>query len=217
MPLKKLIRRIHLWLGLISGPVIFIVSITGCMYVFQQEIFESTHKNVLFVKPGKAYLPLSSLWARAQTIIGDDLHISSAGVYNDPLKSWSFTAIETNSKGPTYFSYYKNFKTVYLDPYTGLHTGTINYKYEFFTITKWIHQSLLLNYKTGHLIVGWSTVGFVVMLITGLILWWPKNRYTIKQRFIIKRNTRWRRFNYDLHYVPGFYALVFSLVIAVTG
>jgi uncharacterized iron-regulated membrane protein len=39
---KKLIGKIHLWLGLTCGLVVFVVSITGCLYAFQAEIQELT-------------------------------------------------------------------------------------------------------------------------------------------------------------------------------
>jgi uncharacterized iron-regulated membrane protein len=55
------------------------------------------------------------------------------------------------------------------------------------------------------------------MLITGLILWWPKNRSASKQRFNIKWNARWRRVNYDLHNVLGFYITWVMIFIVITG
>jgi uncharacterized iron-regulated membrane protein len=36
--MKKLIGKLHLYLGLISGIMVFIISITGCILAFEQEI-----------------------------------------------------------------------------------------------------------------------------------------------------------------------------------
>jgi uncharacterized iron-regulated membrane protein len=55
------------------------------------------------------------------------------------------------------------------------------------------------------------------MLITGLILWWPKRKQNAKQRFTIKWNARWRRKNYDWHNVMGFYVSCIALILALTG
>jgi uncharacterized iron-regulated membrane protein len=55
------------------------------------------------------------------------------------------------------------------------------------------------------------------MMITGLILWWPKNKAAAKQRFSIKWSARWRRKNYDLHNVLGFYMTWAAIFIALTG
>jgi uncharacterized iron-regulated membrane protein len=77
----------------------------------------------------------------------------------------------------------------------------------------------LLNTPYGQPIVGWSTFVFVIALITGLILWWPKrwNKANRSRSFKIKWKARFRRLNYDLHNVLGFYSLLLALVIALTG
>lgn len=54
------------------------------------------------------------------------------------------------------------------------------------------------------------------MTLTGLVLRWPK-RQNRRQRFSIKWRARWRRVNYDLHSVLGFYALWLGLMLAITG
>lgn len=57
------------------------------------------------------------------------------------------------------------------------------------------------------------------MLLTGIILWWPKNKNARKQRFKLawKSSSSKKRKNYDLHNVFGFYASSLALMIALTG
>jgi uncharacterized iron-regulated membrane protein len=55
------------------------------------------------------------------------------------------------------------------------------------------------------------------MMTTGIILWWPKIKGALKQRFSIKWNAKWRRVNYDLHNVLGFYMMWIAILIACTG
>ncbi len=43
--MKKAIGKIHLWLGLASGLIVFIISITGCIYVFEHELKSFFYKN----------------------------------------------------------------------------------------------------------------------------------------------------------------------------
>ncbi|MCV5004446.1 PepSY domain-containing protein, partial [Escherichia coli] len=54
---------------------------------------------------------------------------------------------------------------------------------------------------------------------TGIVLWWPKNKAARKQRFSFKwKNVKsWKRKNYDLHNVLGFYASIFALIFSITG
>jgi uncharacterized iron-regulated membrane protein len=69
----------------------------------------------------------------------------------------------------------------------------------------------------GQPIVASATLIFVVMMISGLILWWPRNKAARKQRFTIKWSVRWRRKNYDLHNVLGFYMTWVAIILALTG
>lgn len=221
--IKYWIGRLHLWLGLASGIVVLIVSITGCLFVFQKEISEAIWRDKYFVIPPEDILPwtpsLSGLQKKAQTVLGPDRPINSITTYRQSDRSWEFTAYHLNDTALTYFGAVEYFQSVFINPYTGEVTGTRNYKYDFFSVVKYIHWSLLLNTKYGQPIVGWSTFIFVLLLITGLVLWWPKKwtRAIRDRSFKIKWKASFKRVNYDLHNVPGFYSLIPALIISMTG
>ena len=65
MSFKKGIRKIHLWLGLSSGLLVFIIAITGSLYAFQEEITNYLREDVLFHEEkniaNKTTLPLKVL------------------------------------------------------------------------------------------------------------------------------------------------------------
>lgn len=106
---------------------------------------------------------------------------------------------------------------VYINPYTGQLLYDENIARNFFVVVEYIHLYLLLPAEIGRQVVGWSVVMFVVLMITGIILWWPKRKTDRKRSFNIKWNGRWRRVNYDLHNVLGFYACSLALILAITG
>jgi uncharacterized iron-regulated membrane protein len=218
--LKYWIGQLHLWLGLASGLVVFIVSLTGCVFVFQQEISEMLHKEWFYLPhPATDKQPLSllSLQQKAEKQLRHP--VSSIIAFRDPGRTWEFMAYKENDTALTIFGAMEYYESVFLDPYTGEVTGRRNYKYDFFMVVKYLHWSLLLNTPYGQPIVGWSTVVFVIGLVTGLVLWWPKKwTKAYKDRsFKIKWKGSLRRVNYDLHNVPGFYGLIPALLIAVTG
>ncbi|HTI09144.1 MAG TPA: PepSY-associated TM helix domain-containing protein [Puia sp.] len=218
--LKYWIGQIHLWLGLASGLVVLIVSITGCLFVFQKEISQSIYKDTYFIKSSaEPTLPLSILQQRAQQTLGAAHPINSITTYRQPDRSWEFMAYQENDTALTYFGVLGYYQSVFLNPYTGAVTGVRDYKYDFFSIVKYIHWSLLLNTDYGQPIVGWSTLIFVLLLITGIVLWWPKKwtRVYKDRSFKIKWKASFKRVNYDLHNVPGFYSLFPALIIALTG
>ncbi|XZF13691.1 PepSY-associated TM helix domain-containing protein [Chitinophagaceae bacterium MMS25-I14] len=218
MTFKKLIGKIHLWLGLTSGLVVFIAGLTGCLFAFEHEIFNAVHKDVLYIRPEhKTALPLSELWNHAQVYLGNDKPVRYATIYKDPARTWTFRTYDANPNAFSYFGYIKYARTVFINPYTGAITGSINDKYEFFNMVKWLHWSLWLNSNIGQPIVGTATLIFVLMLVSGLILWWPRNKAARKQRFKVKWNAARKRLNYDLHNIFGFYAMIFAMAIALTG
>lgn len=216
---RYLIGQLHLWLGLASGLVVLIVSITGCLFVFQTEISDVYYKKIFFVTPQEKILPLSVLKQKADSALGVSKPVENIVTYKQPDKAWEFMAYKMNDTATTYFGTTEYFESVYINPYTGDVTGRRDYRTDFFTVVKYLHWSLLLNTKYGQPIVGWSTLIFVVLLITGMVLWWPKkwNKKTKDASFKINWKAKFKRFNYDLHNVLGFYSLIPALIIALTG
>jgi uncharacterized iron-regulated membrane protein len=55
------------------------------------------------------------------------------------------------------------------------------------------------------------------MLVTGIIIWWPRNRAALKQSLWIKSNASFKRKTLDWHRALGFYASWILIFIALTG
>lgn len=217
---RIVVEKLHLWLGLGAGIIVLIISITGCLFVFQKEINDYYYRKQLFVTPQQqAPLPISELKKTAEAVLGPAKPVLNITTYTAPDQAWEFMTYKGNDTALTYFGGVEYYESVMINPYSGKVTGIIDYKHNFFSIVKSIHWSLLLNDAYGQPIVGWSVVIFVIMLITGLIMWWPKkwNKSTRDKSFKIKWKAGFKRVNYDLHNVLGFYAMIIALVVALTG
>lgn len=217
---KKWSAKLHLWLGLSVGIIVFIVSLTGTLYVFKDEIQNSLRKEAMYVqKPSASPLSITVLKEKVSLELNEKYPLSAVEISLDKNRSYRFSYYEKNKKGWNYFEEVKINKLVYVDQYSGKILAVYNEKYSFFTILKFIHWSLLLNSEWGKYVVGIPTVLFIFMLITGIILWWPKNKKARKGRFWFSwENVKtWKRKNYDLHNVLGFYASFFALLISMTG
>lgn len=109
-----------------------------------------------------------------------------------------------------------NNSQAFMNPYTGelisLYTHRKTFFYTAFATHRW-----LLNEDIGKVIVGISTLFFLFILLTGIILWWPKNKKILKQRLTLKFDGSWKRINHDLHIVIGFYTAIFLFAFAFTG
>lgn len=204
--LKKYIHKIHLWLGLSVGIIVFIVAITGCIYAFQSEIQDITQPYRFVEEEPKPMLPPSAI----KTIAENELPNKSihSVLYADKTRAAVVTFYHPE---PEY--YY----LVYINQYTGEVLKVKNMDEDFFRFILNGHFYLWLPNQIGQTIVASATLIFVIMLITGIVLWFPKNKAALKQRFKIKFNTKWRRTNFDLHSVLGFYVSWIAIIFAITG
>ncbi|MCU7552731.1 PepSY domain-containing protein [Chitinophagaceae bacterium LB-8] len=107
---------------------------------------------------------------------------------------------------------------VFVNPYTGKVLETYNNRESFFFTVMSLHRWLLGgNDSIGKYIMGISTFIFLFILITGIILWWPRTRKILVQRLKIKSNAGWKRINHDLHLLLGFYSSIFLFIFAFTA
>ena len=198
---KKTIRTIHLWLGLGTGLIVFIVSITGCLYVFEEEIRENTQQDEL-------YVPIQE-----KPFVGLDSIIRTFNAIAPKEKITVIRVKEVEPNATVQISSKK--KMVYFfNPYDGslVKKGGADW----LSVVLEIHTSLLLG-ETGKFIQRWAVVIFVIMLITGLVLWFPNQVRLIKQSLKVKWKGSFKRVNYDLHNVLGFYTSGILIVISLSG
>lgn len=94
---------------------------------------------------------------------------------------------------------------------------------EFFRQVRALHRWLLDapakkgESSVGKTVVGITTVVMIVILISGIVIWVPRNNRTLKNRLQISCTKGWRRFWYDSHVALGFYSTLFLLIMALTG
>lgn len=89
-------------------------------------------------------------------------------------------------------------------------------KRDFFSYVTKFHTGLMIG-KSGKLIVTYTTLVFVVILISGVCICLPKNGRQLKQRFAIAHSKGTRRLLYDLHVSLGWWTILWLLLLAVTG
>jgi uncharacterized iron-regulated membrane protein len=207
MHLRKIFNKVHLWLGLASGIIIVIIALTGALWVFETEIQDLCFNyRKVSISNKKDFLPPSQLKKIAQPFFD-----------NKPIQLIQY---KEKDKAALVRAWGKENEkeyniTVYINPYTGqlLH---VKKSHNFFDIVIELHTNLMLG-NIGKKIIDFSTVIFLIMIISGLILWWPKNKNRVKNSFRIKWNANFKRKNYDLHNVFGFYATWVLIFTTITG
>ena len=201
--MKKWFRRIHLYLGLSSGLVIMVSCFTGAVLVFEEELQHAFHQERYEVLPVGRQLPLTILVANFKKQEPKAV-VTRVQVFTNPRKS-----VIINYNGGK-----KN--QAFMNPYTGAIIELYKYQDTFFYTIFALHR-WLLGGDVGKMIVGIATLFFVFILITGIILWWPKTRRIVLQRLKIKTDAGSKRFTHDLHIILGFYSAIFLFVFAFTG
>lgn len=222
--MKVFFRRIHLYLSLAAGLVILICCLTGAVLVFEKDLQMALNQKRYYVEANGSKLPVSSLVQSVKQNF-PQAKINGVKVYEDALRSAEISVSFPLKKEEQKSSNQNASKperqpgfTIFVNPYTGQVLEKYSYRETFFYKVFALHRWLLGSEKgAGKYIVGVSTFIFLFILITGIILWWPKTKKILKQRLKIKRNAGWKRMNHDMHLVFGFYSAIFLFIFAFTG
>ena len=232
--MKVFFRRIHLYLSLAAGLVILVCCLTGAVLVFEKDLQMALNKDRYYVEQGTTRLGLDQLAAGIKAS-HPQFKINGVKVYDDPTRSVEFNvapkpkkdkgeqkaaapaAAGGKEKGAAPKGRQPGF-TLFVNPYTGQVLEQYSYRETFFYQVFALHRWLLGGEGSiGKYIVGVSTLIFLFILLTGIILWWPRTRTIMKQRLSIKWDANWKRINHDFHLVFGFYSAIFLFIFAFTG
>ena len=210
--MKKIFAKIHLWLSLPLGIVLTVVCLSGAVLVFEGEITQALHPELYRVAAPADARPLQPLQLvdRIGEQMPDSLHLVSLQLSARSDEPCMAAFRETGRK------------QLSVDPYTGNVNGWVESPAFFGTVRK-LHRWLLDpppskgEKSVGKAIVGVSTLGLVLILVSGLILWIPRSRKALHNRLKVSCSNGRHRFWHDCHVSLGFYATLLLLVMALTG
>ena len=210
--MKKIFRKIHLWLSVPFGLIITLVCFSGAMLVFENEVNEWFRRDLYYVETVKeSPLPMDKLLEKVATTLPDSVSVAGVSISSDPGRAYQVSLSKPRRA------------SLYVDQYTGEVKGKSE-RSGFFMFMFRMHRWLLDSMNPGNegifwgkMIVGVSTLLLVFVLISGIVIWWPRTRKALKNSLKITATKGWRRFWYDLHVAGGMYALIFLLAMALTG
>jgi uncharacterized iron-regulated membrane protein len=192
-------------LGLILGIVLFIVAITGAMYSFKSEIEALTQSfRKVTVENRELIAPSTALIIGKEANPNVEIHGIIYRKQDDALE------VVYYQEEPLYYG------ASYLNPYTGEVLKTSDFYRSFFGFALRGHIALWLPLKIGMPIVAISTLVFLIMFITGLVLWWPKKAGSTKN-FVFTKDAKPSVKILEWHKVVGFYVVWLALILVLTG
>jgi uncharacterized iron-regulated membrane protein len=200
--LYRAVWRWHFVAGLIVLPVLVLLAITGGLYLFKPELDHLAYRRLEDV-PARAapFAPPSRVVARVEAAA--------------PGRVLQFTPAQASDRAVRLLVRADSGKalTVFADPYDGHLIGTTPYGGVMQLVRK-IHSLQKFGFWASCLVeiaAGWA----VVMVGTGLVLWWPRGRRggVVSVRGAPSQRVFWR----DLHAVTGAFSAAVILFLAVTG
>jgi uncharacterized iron-regulated membrane protein len=220
--IKKLLGQLHLWGGLVSGIIVFVVAVTGCLYVFEAEIRDFTQKEYRFVKPQS--IEKASLASISKVVSAEfpSKQIEQVRVYSEASRATIVKLIDKkkpfdDTKNKLQKEEKEPQKEAYgFNPYTGQLLGKDDLEHDFMHTVEEIHTSLLLG-EVGKWLIKANVLIFLVMLLSGLYLWWPRKKNQRKMAFNLNLKGKFQAINYSLHNTLGFYFLLPLMLISLTG
>jgi uncharacterized iron-regulated membrane protein len=208
---RKTLFWIHLIIGVSAGIVVLIMSVTGVLLAYEKQIVawaDTRGYDTRPPAPNATRLPVETLIAKVREA-KPDLAISTVTMRSDADATVSVGAGRD--------------EMVYVNAYTGtiLGSGSPGVRSFFRSVTDW-HRWLAMageQRATGRTITGASNFLFMLLVVTGFYLWWPRTWTWQKLRSVtwFKRGLPGKARDFNWHNTIGFWSAVPLFVIVVSG
>jgi uncharacterized iron-regulated membrane protein len=199
--------RWHFYAGLFVMPFLVVLAITGTLYCFQPQIEPLLYRHRLIVESqATPRLPDNALLAKARAAMPPGSTAVTAVIASDPRRSAEYVfRLADGDK-----------ESAYLNPYNGELLGTLSVERRFMQVDRMLHRKLLLG-KPGELLMELAACWTLVLIGTGVALWWPREKTTARAallpRFTLKGRALWK----NLHAVMGIWLALGALAFVLTG
>ncbi|WP_370185498.1 PepSY-associated TM helix domain-containing protein [Alloalcanivorax sp.] len=197
--------RWHFYAGLFTAPFLLMLAVTGAIYLFNDELNDRLYPQLRFAPGGDRVLPAGDLVAAVRDHY-PDATVTRIDMPVTPGRT--AMAFVTPAAGGEPFR-------AFVDPVDAAVLGDLIYSHTLVGFADRMHGSLLLG-EGGDALVELAASWALVLVVTGLWLWWPRGRRKGRAfRFDRRRQGRgrWR----EVHRLVGAYTAVMIVFLIVTG
>jgi len=202
--LRKATFQLHLWSGIGLGLYVLLISVTGSVLVYRNELYRAATPDPVVVRASDARLT------------DEQLKGTAARAYPGYTVVRITRALDPDQAVGIILKGSAGSKNRLFNPYTGADLG------ETVPLGIWLVSRLLalhddlLGGATGRQVNGVGAVLVVVLSFTGIVVWWPGIR-TWRRSLTVPRGVGWQRVIWGLHSMLGFWSFAFILLFAVSG
>jgi len=203
-PRYRTLWRWHFYAGLICIPVVLWLCVTGSIYLFQPQIDGWLERDYDHLRiDGPLARPSEQVGAALRAVPGGRLN-----AYELPAtpRSAARVLVGTGDK----------VVRVYVHPRTTQVLGQVRDDLRFTRLLFYLHGELLLG-TPGSMLVECVASWAVVMILTGLALWWPRSSRGLAGIVYPRLGRGGRVFWRDLHAVTGLWVSALALFLIVSG
>ncbi|MGI4852657.1 MAG: PepSY-associated TM helix domain-containing protein [Janthinobacterium lividum] len=199
----RTVWRWHFYAGLFCIPFVLWLSVTGTVFLFHPQIQKWLDR------------PYDHLSIAPRATANAQVQAALAAVPGTTFDSYELPHSATSAaqvlvdKGSQQFRVYVHPETLAV-----LHVDNEDHRVDVFTSR--LHGELLLG-KYGSWIVELAGSWAVVMILTGLYLWWPSHTKGLGGILYPRSGQGRRGFWKDIHAVTGIYVSFFALFLLLTG
>jgi uncharacterized iron-regulated membrane protein len=202
--LRKALFQLHLWSGIGIGLYVLVISVTGSIVVYSNELYRAATPDPVIVSQSGPRLAEDQLKAAATRMYPGYTAVGISGGQKPDQ------AVTVTFSGPG------GRKDRLFNPYTGKDMGdAVPLSIRFVSKLLELHDDLLAG-PTGRKINGFGGLLLIVLALTGIVVWWPGIK-TWRRSLTVHRKVGWRRFTWDLHSMLGFWMLAFILLFGLSG
>lgn len=202
--LRRATFQFHLWSGIGLGLYVLLVSVTGSVLVYRNELYMAATRDPIIVRESGARLTDAQLTAAA-TRAYPGYAVRTIRREQNPDQAVSISLNNGTRLASRLFN-----------PYTGADLGD-SVPVGILLVSKLmeLHDDLLAGSR-GRTVNGVGALLVVVLTLSGIVVWWPGIK-AWRRSLTIQRNIGRQRFIWALHSTVGFWSLGFILLFAVSG
>jgi uncharacterized iron-regulated membrane protein len=201
---RRAIFQVHLWTGLGIGLYLVMICLTGSVLVYRNELYRAfSPEPVIVVGSGESLTP-DALTNVARRVYPDH-DVTNVRMGETPNNAVEISFSEDGETMRRLFH-----------PFTGEDLGDplpVGYRASAWMLD--LHDNLLGG-PTGRRINGVGALSFIVLAVTGTVIWWPGIR-SWRRSMVFDLRANWRRLNWSLHSTFGFWFMPFVLIWGVSG
>lgn len=202
--LRRALFQVHLWSGLALGLYILMITVTGSVLVYRNELYRAATPPPIISKNSGPRLTDGQLTvAAARQYPGYRVvNLGRARNLDQAVDIWLRRGDQVEKR--------------LFDPRTGSDLGdSVPTAIRLVSNLIDLHDNLLAG-PTGRKVNGVGAIALLVLAATGLAIWWPGIR-TWRRSLTLQRNLGWKSLTWRLHSMIGFWSLGFTLLFAVSG